>query len=1040
MDHSSERQPGKPSRVKDSRIAVSPRSHRTAPQASGNIPAEVGRSRARLLLLAAISLSAMAPQAAEEAPETARAQRLVDDLGHELWLRRQAAEEEILRQAAPPLDILRKASTSADPELAERARYLLSKLDPLGVSFTVLRIAAGPEASVIEAHHGTCPQGAEARLTSGVVGAMASGAPTYAATWTHTDGGGIAVEVRESRRGGPATSLRVPPGSIPAVSLLKLSDEVCYEPSAPRRGRQHRRILTLLEQRAGGEAASAERAWTEVRAALLDQARATDPTLRRAALEVLVLIAAEEARELFAAAVDDDVTMAVGALGLGELGDERAPPLLHGLVEGTSPGAAGPGLQDRSEENGEVWRLRAASLLAGAGDPIGGRFLLHRLVAGDSTPGFTVLAALNDHFETLAAHPVVRREVIDAVLSAESLSKAPWSQFAAETEHLVQRTIDLLRPEDPNDVRAARGAIEALEDLAAGAYHPVRMRLSFAFALWTRVAQVAPEALGGAERTGVDADLELESRFLARLLPRVQGTESLNEAIGWCLRVQRGRPLPAEVFGALADVIGNHLDHPEPQISTLARSKALEVSSSLTLGEGQLRPWVSLLIRAAERRVEPDARNAGDRTAPPEPKRAVSLHQLLNELNRWSGALPPALDSVRAQNDDPLRPWKEWILDSATVAAREAEVTRKQEDTRRAAKEYLWHEFDLILPEGDAGSTPLPREGPKAPQRVQVVDGREVRLRLDEGTLYRDRWGNRRQFLIESQPPAKPGGPLRVRIEGQGLTVGVPALLSIRTREANTQCYEASDLDPSMSIASRPPAAQVLTLALVSESARAETGTSSETSQDGGVGALWRRFLDQHLFAMSETAPREQLAPFLALLRRLRLEESTSFLRRVLQATRDPEIARDLDALGDPAGREFLLAELQSDTVTKRLAAARTLCDLGEPAAVEALVKLVAENEPLLRSHAATVFPSLERFLALSPQSSAPRRLIGDFVFPRLDQPLTQHWGFRVAARLAGTDFGYAAAVQQRAAKAGAAQELLRKAVQAAKAWWLEHR
>ena len=95
-----------------------------------------------------------APAQQKPGPEKLRLERLVKELGHKSWKRREAAQKELIKAGNEALPLLKKYSSSTDIELARRARILREKLDPMIFTFQLLEIRLGDQPEILTQYTG----------------------------------------------------------------------------------------------------------------------------------------------------------------------------------------------------------------------------------------------------------------------------------------------------------------------------------------------------------------------------------------------------------------------------------------------------------------------------------------------------------------------------------------------------------------------------------------------------------------------------------------------------------------------------------------------------------------------------------------------------------------------------------------------------------------------------------------------------------------------------------------------------------------------
>jgi hypothetical protein len=959
----------------------------------------------------------------------------IADLGHAEWSRREMAEQKILEAGERALAPLRGAAGSSDPERAHRARYLLFQIDPPAGSFDIIKVELGPAPKVVEVGRGAGPAGESLRITALALGDRSPG--RYEIIWHGEEAGGMVVEAREllQAESAPGYLLAPPVQASPAVSILKLSEECRYQRFGVITSRDRRRYLTLLYQRQSRRsdppspppAAGGEELPGEILALLLAQVRshpagdereAGDPRVATAALRILSHLRYAGAREEFVKALEDGDRAATGALGLAALGDRQAAPLLIEILKQDVPeiadnriGAAATSRLDRSDLRDQ--KIQAAALLAELGDLRGLAYLIEQLGEPDPLRRHAIVACLGDALPQVERTPELRERFLDMALSASVLRDAPWSD--PEMEYFFLRAVRLLSAQSEADVARAREALGSLERLVAGRFGTSTIRLRTLLPLWRQVAGVVAATAPRGEM------VEAEAQLLSRLLDSVSSGAFLSETLLWLEDSFAGAPLPETCFDSLVRCLRASVASDDSSLAAVARQATQRMSQILTISQGQLEPLVHLLI-------------ATWREAAAAPGGGSTLRQLQAELERRTGVKAPA-SNAGLLGSTATEPWEAWLEDGERVAAREAAVIAEQSAAEEAGDLLAYYEFDILVEESPRRPHPAASEI-AAPE---ILDGRRLLVHRDRSFSYRDRWGNSHRLRLELQPGAAREQPI-YRLNGfSSIPEGVPTLTSVRGKEIGVSTYESSPLFAGVRYLSSPAISRhrslVLILPLEADALfqpAAGGADAAQLSAEVEPASLWRSFVEHHLLRLPPDASQQQIQLLLQVHRSLRLKESAGLLKALLARAPSLEIARQLDELGDPAGREYLLKELEGAPQAAILAA-RILAEIGRREGVDALLRLAAENPALFRRDAYQIIQACDRFLAGAPSDAGARTAVLDFLVPYLQEASYRIPIFAVIERQAGSDFGFNAARRGDPAQREAAQ---REALEAARRWW----
>ncbi len=1007
--------------------------------------------------------------AGDTASATARQDRraelrqLVADLGHEEWARRERAQARLL--VAPGtddsaadrnfvLELLATAEESGDPETAHRARLLRERLDPLLGAFDFARIALLPEPEVIEFARGAAAEGRRLRLDN--VSLRGFQTDDFRVSWSRrgTDGSVVDVQVGEIMSGvSDPLALSTPVPTAPSISLVKVGEEIRYEQHSVVTARKRLPYVTLLELRCvrqsryraqeddREETPADPAAWLDgLRARLMAQT-APERTVdeRKAALLCLGYLHHEPALPLFRAALDSADTVREGALGLGALGHADAIGPLTAIVSGEAILAPPPGgaVVNRPADDPETAaiRVRAAIYLARLDPAAAVPFLLDKLTEGELADAHFVMATLADLVPEIASRPKLRRAFLELALRGDTVSRAPWGYFPHETEFFFRTTLAVLDTANESDRQLASTVLDALEALLTARSEPTRVRLDAVLPLWRDAAHVALAANGDA---GERID---ETALTRRLLPRVQDTTGLAEVLSWHKKAGTAEPLADETLAAWIECLRRVHDTGDASIRSTVRRRAVELTQSLTIGPGQLDDVVTLL-------VDLGSASAPSGIARSKPGLVPNDTRLVGELRRLTGSSTGSADptAVRRTIYDG---WRQWLKNSAAIAKRETALR----STDRSAERFALYLFDLEI---DVASTakskaasarkpPATGEKPEAAKTAdkeptKVLDGRRLVIAVDEPIRYTDRWGQTRASRL-TRVGTRPGTTTTYRFEGTTtLTLGTPRLTTAAYQPGGGRWYEVSPLYARARYLSRPTVKRMQRLAYLVAMANDSSDAASEPA------VLWKDFVARHLLRLPDAPDARFTATFLRIQRQLSLPEAAPVLEDLLAKQPSVEVAALLAELGRPSGTAFLEAQLANATPSQQLLAAKELSNLGDSRGVRYLLEFARTNPIAFQRQAYTLLNAVDRFLVAGNADAALELELLDFVFGHLKVQSARYSGFKIVARVAGTDFGYRESRIVSSTRSRTNQTKLtpeqkqQAAVAAARAWWAEER
>ncbi|MEE3198838.1 MAG: hypothetical protein VX254_02320, partial [Planctomycetota bacterium] len=328
------------------------------------------------------------PAEGKSAPrqEEAALRKLVEDLGHKSWKRREKAQKEIVEAGPAALPLLKKAALSTDLEVARRARILREKLDPLVSDFHLLEIRLGEKPAILAQMKGKGRSRQPVQLRGEKT--PERNASSYLVSWNSNEPDRFEVQVREgSLRSTTGITLDTPLATSPSISILKLAEEVRYERREVVTNRTRHPLIKILyqdyhrlsESPAGQQPPLSLESVNEF---LLKQARSTDPAEGIEALKILVQLAPPQARPLFLACLEKPETAALGALGLSAIGDSAATGHLVRILEASAPPQQPvPGKKNTAAS--ADFKLDAAIELCESGNLAGVDYLMQKLSERD---------------------------------------------------------------------------------------------------------------------------------------------------------------------------------------------------------------------------------------------------------------------------------------------------------------------------------------------------------------------------------------------------------------------------------------------------------------------------------------------------------------------------------------------------------------------------------------------------------------------------------------------------------------------------------
>ena len=952
--------------------------------------------------------------------QEAALRKLVEDLGHKSWKRREKAQKEIVEAGQAALPLLKKAALSADLEVARRARSLREKLDPLVSDFHLLEIRLGEKPAILAQMKGKGRNRQPIQLRGEKTAER--NASSYLISWNTNEPDRFQVQVREgSLRSTTGLTLDTPLATSPSISILKLAEEVRYERREVVTGRTRHPLIKILYQdyhRLSEPPRDQQSPFSLefVNGFLLKQARSTDTAERIEALKILVQLAPPQARPLFLACLEKPATAALGALGLSAIGDPAAAGHLVKILDtSTPPGQPAPG--DKNKSANSDFKLEAAIELCESGNLAGVDYLMQKLSERDLSVLFRVIATLSDQVSEIAGQPDLRERFLQLALRADTIHQAPWNFYPYETEFFFLKAIELLDPENEKDRKLAADCREVLEGLALGQQGPTSIQLDTVFPLWKKIYRIETASSRDSDR------LSVELPFIEKILPRIESSEGLNEVIRRIKGIYARKALPGPFFDLVLNNLKRCATRGEENLRYAAIRATRELSSTLRLSAGQLAKLVGTLLEIYEGKKTTDKVQASFSSI---------SNLLLPELRRWSGL--PLKQSSRAGNKAQIELLGKWLEDGKLVSEREKVLLAKQAES--GGKKLTCYDFLLQI-----------TSGPDSKPTFKLLDGHRHLVEVNLPLGYENRWGERKELRLNtSTTSARPAGsssvPASYRLDTfTTVSEGVPTFVSSIRSESGVKWYEISRNEARARYLSKPNLTIDQRLVLILQPATEEV--AGETTAP--VEDLWQKFLQEH-FLKTEGNPSVRFrSAFLRIQRKLGLQGGIPVLKKWFEEKPAVDLAELLSDLDDPAGNEYLQELMKDKTETVRIQAARALCSRGQESAADFLLKFaISEKSSFMRS-SYSVLASFQKYIAKRGLEDPRSRKILDLVMELVDQSRYQATSFRVIKEAAGEDFGYYSSSSSgfsagsqgtgRSAQPSLAQRR-RKAVEAARAWW----
>lgn len=968
-------------------------------------------------------------------PEPSDIAQLIERLGDERWLERQAAFQGLLEVGPTAVPLLEEASRSKNLEVAFRARDLLEQIDPLVIDFQIVRVrTTTPDAPsrIMSLAHGT--HGLATNDPEGKVDAiLLPGCPprtvarSFVVSHQRAPSGRVDLQVfeRQGRSGRGATQELYKPLSNPrCISLIKRSEESVVTHHGTRIQRERHRFLTLLvvEQRrkTSPQAATLPHDPIEARQLLLaalerqamgrGESHPDDKTPldeRLAAVEILADIAPSKTSPVFEAALHIPALWPAAALGIGE------PELLKEVV--------GAGLPDEklredltpsAQHVEEVVRPLAAARLLEQGAPGGTQFLLDILRQGQPTQLHFAMATLSDYLRTHSLSAEERKEVLTVILGEDFLGRAVWQD--EETRFLVQTALDLLRQDEPADRERAASLQKTAEKLASGELGLNPVSFDTCLKLWNQAQAVVQPT------TSREVDLIL------RLIPRLSRKGQLTRTQRTFQSTLRNHVEDGSV--PIEDVLAafrKHFASDQRELVNDTLALLVGFAKQLSMKPQWLRPVTETLLTGGTRFAEIHADGSDARST------SSLFNRLERELQRWT----VVRQSTKAPEDARYGAmWRTWLGDSAKVGVREAELEAASSETWKSGPVTLYS-FVLLsrapLEEATVAEAASESTTLESPPTFQVLDGRSFKLSRPGMLRYEDSWGFSRR--IKTTSFTVQGSRTTLLLEADGTTLSLqgdqPVLRSLYNPGFLPRAYETSDLRLGSHLLADKQTPTYMRLYLMSARRNPE-----ESALEGE--ALWQWILHERLLSVPEDSNGAVENSVVTTLTKLHVKEVRPFLRRMFDREPTPTRARQLFDLGDESTLDYLKKMLARENDPARNQAATMLAELGHADGAKALVETLKSNAGKRTNRDYQHIKALDDFLQQAPADAPERADIIEILLTRLSHPNWQYRVFRVLQREAKNDpdFGYDAA--RRLNDETERQEAIAKAVQRARDWW----
>ena len=965
-----------------------------------------------------------APARQKPAAEKLRLEKLVKELGHKSWKRREAAQKELIKAGNEALPLLKKYSSSTDIELARRSRILREKLDPMIFTFQLLEIRLGDQPEILTQYTGKGKNRRAIKLS----GKKPKGRnlSSYVISWESNEPGKYQVQVREgASQTNPGIVLDTPLPTSPALSTLKLAEEVRYEHRGVVTSRERFPLARILHQQhqrlsESGETRKTVFSLDLLHRLLFEQAHSDDLSERIEALSLLVELAPAEARTTFLGALKQPETSSLGALGLAALGEASAPELLVKILEEPASQAGG-GPPGKPAGKGPDSRLDAAVALSRIGDLRGVGYLLRKLNERDLVQLFRIISTLADLAPKIALKPELREQFLRLALRDDTITQAPWSFYHYEAQYFFVRAIEILDPENEEHRALAANARDVFEGLALGQYGTTSIPLGATFPLWRKVHRIAA---GRAQNTPSAEEQKEELAFIEKILSKVESSTGLGEVMGRVKSYFSGASLPDPFLSLVMKNLIRCGAKGEETLRYAALRGAKDLSSAILLSSGQLKPLLETMAELYE-----DKANA---------KAGASLSSTSNlvlpELRRLSGL--PLKQSAGSGRRADLAKLRKWLQDEAEVSKREKIHLEKQ--AQAGGVKLTCYDFLLRI-----------KANPESEASFKLLDGHRHLIEANRPLSYQNRWGERREIRLNTPGGARrPAGtsqvPVTYRLNSfNSISEGSPTFISSVRSDSGIKWYEIARNEARARYISPADSTrdQRLILVIPQEEEPPAPGNTDGPGEktDETVETLWKQFLQRHFLKAEENPTARFRSSFLRVQRQLRLQEGIAVLKKWQEKNPAVDLAELLHQLGDPSGLEHLTKLMSSSTDTIRIQAGRALCAAGDAAGTDYLLGLAVTNKTAFASNSYNILASFEKYIEKRGIQDERSVKILTLVLELIDLTRYQSSGFRVIKQAAGQDFGYYTSGISGRTSTGPQLTVTQRraaAIKAARQWW----
>ncbi|MBI4584211.1 MAG: HEAT repeat domain-containing protein [Planctomycetes bacterium] len=1034
--------------------------------------------------------SALSTEEPPHPPVKPAVESLIAGLGSERWEVRENSQNTLLDMGSAAIPALKKALLSKDPEVVQRARHLLNRIDPMIVHFRITKVRLGDPPGMEEVWEVEARDGEEVQIppvTAPGKPQTADSLNSYVIQHRPIAAGRLDMDVKKARGG--SASLAAPAGKPceiqGAVSILERGEEAFYLQIGLHMERRRLPFLTLLEYRRGrrsgwvdGEEAElqaalpprAGRSLEALRSQLQVQARHPNLEARKAALEILGWLQDQEDQaslEILRQACRDNACRDLALLALGRWRDEAALKKLRELLaaENFPEEAQGPPSGQENAVQGfkrKPLALDAALLLSRLGRSGGGgvetadpafNFLVEKLSAADPNLSHSVLAEVADRLSAGGPPPASLALLLEKLATEDTLNSLPWNDL--ETQFFFSRVLERLDEKSPQHQKFAQKLLASAVKVFSG-NDTLGSSAGRAFLnIWEGVLRRMPAAA-------------LQSEVLEFFFEDLRDQGQLAKVCLLMNQANQSQPLPAELFEALVEAFNRQ--RKEPGRAVPAINLLLVITQNLALSENQLKTAVKLLLEVA--------------------KSAQQHHQreLANEISRLTG-----IEIIQDKRGSAkiLAVWnpevfkkkipeiESWLADSDAIRLAHqklASLSPGESPAPQEAMEIEYLEFDLLRRaenspahgNSDAAGPPAASNPTasnpagtlldllsKSAKEGAVLDARFYKLTTGANHFIRDRWGNLLRLRVDVQPPVLPAqSPRKGDSAGidspqfklaNGLLVpsAIPALINPGDRILRAEWYEITDNQLGAFLVPAPSRQSFFTLVLI----RPAGGTSgpgqlspiSPAPQDPELSqpqVLWKRFLDSFYASISSLSDDDSIRRALQITRDLNLREAAQPLQRLFQKNPKIEIAQRLLELGEASAVPYLRQELAKASFPRQIQIAQMLTEAGDREGLRMLLDLLQKKNS--ENYYYMAVKSLDNFLLKRNPTPEEHRQILDLVVKNLHRSNVQAAGFNILLREAGTDFGYSQiwtmAQTQERPKAQA------DAVERARQWWAERK